>query len=69
MNNLKRMQVTWYRKNGEHQNRIKREGLHPFDEYVIGDDAWNRNHPYKREFVEHLMPRVPDTQRAGSEDE
>lgn len=46
-------EVAWYRKHGKYKERIAREGVPPYAEYLIGDEGWSRKYPGYIENIEH----------------
>ncbi|WP_047933268.1 hypothetical protein [Pseudomonas putida] len=53
MNNPRLFELEWYRQHGKYPERIRRDS--PGGDYVIGDEAWHRKFPEKREPIEALM--------------
>lgn len=51
-------ELKWYRANGRYPDRITKEKIYPFREYVIGDKAWNATNPTRQEYIERAHKGV-----------
>ena len=46
-------EVQWYRRNGKHQDRIKKD--HLGREYVVHDFTWNKTNHFRQEAIRHEL--------------
>lgn len=68
---VRRCEVFWYRNHGKYPKQRIRRGLHNAP-YVVADFLWNKENPYRKEFVDFELanfvkdqmtfePLTPDT--------
>lgn len=53
MSEYSRLEVKWYKKYGKYPDRIINAGTP--DEYVVGDESWNKKHINRQELIESRM--------------